>query len=165
MSTIKFDHSKNHFHQALGMDDADHELLVKSLADMSSYLLKKEPTKSEMAEIIANTLSYRELLYLATEGLEMKTKDALDVYSDFQKIVDKRGIERDSDEFTEAMHEAIKKSKTASPFSSSSIKSIAIDPTDIDGSLDKYDLPDEIRAELKLRILQEMRDRLRDQED
>jgi len=165
MSTIKFDHSKNHFHEALGMDNDDHQLLVKSLADMSTYLLKKEPTKSEMAELLANTLSYRELLYLATEGLEMKTKDALDVYGDFQKMVDERGLERDSDEFTEAMHEAVKKSKSASPFSSSSIKSIAIDPTDIDGSLDKYDLPDEIKSELKKRILQEMKDRLSDQED
>jgi hypothetical protein len=161
MSTIKFDHSKTHFHEALGMDEDDHQLLIRSLADMSTYLVKKEPNKSEMAELLAQTLSYRELLYLATEGLEMKTKDALNAYGNFQKIVEERGLERDSDEFTDAMHEAIGNTKS----SSSSIKSIAIDPTDIDGSLDRYDLPDEIKAELKKHILQEMKDRLNDQED
>ncbi len=117
MSTIKFDHTKESFPEALGLDSHDVDQLAQSLATTMEYVVKNKPSRSEIAEVIANTFSFTEILMLATDGLHAKLEEAI------------------------------------------------IDPTDIDGSLDRANVPDEIRAEIKLRILKEMRDKLRDQED
>lgn len=167
MSTIKFDHSKKSFHEAIGIDEEQSNMLNKTLAEISTLIVKRERAnnsmkQSEVAEILANTLSYTELLSLATHGLSDRTQEAISEFENVLKLATEKGVDfADRKAMTDVMHDVLENRKE----SSSSIRSIAIDPTDIDGSLDKYDLPDEIKSELKKRILQEMKDRLSDQED
>jgi phage terminase large subunit-like protein len=165
MSTINFDHSKKTFHESIGIDSEQVDLLNQTLAEMSTLIVNKarkgESFKnSEVAELLANTLSYKELIYVATHGLQDRTESALSEFKNVLKLASKRGVEfSDRAQMTDIMKEVVANKD------SSDIRSIVIDPSDIDGSLDEAGVPDELKSELKKRILQEMKDRLSDQED
>lgn len=165
MSTIKFNHQNKQFHHAIGMDDKEREILMETLAGISANIVKTEPSKSEIAETLAMTLSYRELLYLATEGMEAKTEQALKKYMKFTDYV--KGKDLDMDD-KESVIKAIKESLEKDEKDESSVpdvKSICVDADDIDGSLDRAGVPDEIKSQLKARIIAEMKRRLRSQDD
>lgn len=157
MSTIKFDHSKNSFPEALGLDDNDTMELAKSMATMMEYVAKTKPPKSEIAELIAKTCSFTEILMLATDGFEAKMDDAL---LHFKDMIGDEDLSDKTD-----MIKLLKKLKAKVEKGKASIMKLEIDPSDIDGSLDRADVPEELRGELKARILKEMRDRLSDQEE
>lgn len=165
MSTINFDHSKKSFHEALGIDEEQSELLTKTLAEISTLIVSREREdnsmkQSEVAELLANTLSYRELLSLATQGLVDRTEAALGEFANVLKLAQKRGVSfKDKSAMTDIMHEVVQ-DKKENP--SSGIKSIAIDPDDIDCSLDRANVPEEIRQQIKARILEEMLKRIKD---
>jgi hypothetical protein len=167
MSTIKFDHSKKSFHEAIGIDEEQSNIFNKTLAEISTLIVTRERAnnsmkQSEVAEILANTLSYTELLSLATRGLSDRTEEALSEFENVLKLATKKGVDfADKEAMKDVMYDVLENRKE----SSSSIRSIVIDPSDIDGSLDAAGIPDEIKAQLKLRILKEMRDKLSDQED
>ena len=160
MSTIKFDHTKETLADAMGIDNEQLELLQKTMCDLSLHIVKTTPTKSEIAEILAKSLSYTELVYLATETVENKTLEALKMY---EKHVGSKG--ESLGELLDTLKK-LKDSLDGSPGKSfKEIKSIKIDPNDIDGSLDNYDLPEEVKKELKAKIIEEMRDKLDNQEE
>jgi hypothetical protein len=164
MSTIKFDHSQKEFHLAIGIDDEQRMTLMETLAGISAHMVKEEPSKSKVAEMLATTLSYKELLLVATEGMEAKTKDALEKYVKFTKLAEKRGLDMDDkDEIIKAIKEVVKRDENDED-DAPSIKSICIDPDDIDGSLDRANVPDEFRDVLKSRIISEIKRRIRKDE-
>ena len=157
MSTIKFDHSKESFHEALGLDDNDTMDLARTMARMMEHAAKHHPSKSEIAELIAKTCSFTEILMLATDGFRAKMDEAVD---HFKEVMEDPELANEED-----MDEFVKKLKSKVKDGRASIQKIEIDPTDIDGSLDRAGVPDDLKAELKSRILKEMKDRLKDQED
>jgi phage terminase large subunit-like protein len=165
MSTINFDHSKKTFHESIGIDSEQVDLLNKTLAEMSTLIVtrarKGESLKnSEIAELLANTLSYKELIYVATHGLQDRTESALGEFKNVLELASKRGVDfSDRSQMTDIMKEVVNKKESVD------VRSIVIDPSDIDGSLEAAGVPDELKSELKKRILQEMKDRLSDQED
>jgi phage terminase large subunit-like protein len=76
------------------------------------------------------------------------------------ELASKRGVDfSDRSQMTDIMKEVVNKKESVD------VRSIVIDPSDIDGSLEAAGVPDELKSELKKRILQEMKDRLSDQED
>lgn len=160
MSTMTFNHNEESFHIAIGIDEEQHTLLTETLAEISLMMYKRDKldksmTKSEVAELLANTLSYKELVYVATSGMFSKTEKAGDAYEKFKKLVVERGIDPED-------HKAIKELlEEVGHDAEVSVKKIEIDPTDIDGSLDRAGVPDDLRGELKLRILKELTDKLR----
>lgn len=157
MSTIKFDHSKDSFPEALGLDDNDTMQLAKTMATMMEHAVKTGPSKSEIAELIAKTCSFTEILILATDGFKFKMHEAVD---HFKEAMDDADLANEED-----MDEFLKKLKAKMKDGRASVHKIEIDPSDIDGSLDRAGVPNDLRSELKARILKEMRDRLRDQEE
>lgn len=162
MSTMNFNHNEDSFHIAIGIDEEQHTLLTETLSEISLMMYKRDKldkpmTKSEVAELLANTLSYKELVYVATSGMFSKTEKAGDAYEKFKRLVSERGIDPED-------HEAIKELiEEVGQDADVSVKRIEIDPTDIDGSLDRAGVPDDLRGELKLRILKELTDKLRGQ--
>lgn len=74
MATI-FDHTKKTFTEAVGFDNQDLKDLSEKLATITKDVLMKEPRISELTEIIANTLSYNDLLIIATTHVIDKTKE------------------------------------------------------------------------------------------
>lgn len=156
MSTIKFDHSKKSFPEALGLNEEDVEQLAKTMARMMEHAAKNDISQSEKAEMIAKTCSFTEILMMATDGFDAKMQQAVDHFKGI--LGDDLSDEDDIEEFERKLKERFGGVK-------SSIRKIEIDPTDIDGSLDRAGVPDDLKSELKLRILKEMRDRLSDQED
>lgn len=162
MSTMNFNHNEDSFHIAIGIDEEQHTLLTETLSEISLMMYKRDKldkpmTKSEVAELLANTLSYKELVYVATSGMFSKTEKAGDAYEKFKRLVSERGIDPED-------HEAIKELiEEVGQDADVSVKRIEIDPSDIDGSLDRAGVPDDLRGELKLRILKELTDKLRGQ--
>lgn len=162
MSTMNFNHNEESFHIAIGIDEEQHTLLTETLSEISLMMYKRDKldkpmTKSEVAELLANTLSYKELVYVATSGMFSKTEKAGDAYEKFKRLVSERGIDPED-------HEAIKELiEEVGQDADVSVKRIEIDPSDIDGSLDRAGVPDDLRGELKLRILKELTDKLRGQ--
>lgn len=160
MSTMNFNHNEDSFHIAIGIDEEQHTLLTETLSEISLMMYKRDKldkpmTKSEVAELLANTLSYKELVYVATSGMFSKTEKAGDAYEKFKRLVSERGIDPED-------HEAIKELiEEVGQDADVSVKRIEIDPTDIDGSLDRAGVPDDLRGELKLRILKELAEKLR----
>lgn len=160
MSTMNFNHNEESFHIAIGIDEEQHTLLTETLAEISLMMYKRDKldkpmTKSEVAELLANTLSYKELVYVATSGMFSKTEKAGDAYEKFKRLVSERGIDPED-------HEAIKELiEEVGQDADVSVKRIEIDPTDIDGSLDRAGVPDDLRSELKLRIIKELVEKLR----
>lgn len=160
MSTMNFNHNEESFHIAIGIDEEQHTLLTETLAEISLMMYKRDKldkpmTKSEVAELLANTLSYKELVYVATSGMFSKTEKAGDAYEKFKRLVSERGIDPED-------HEAIKELiEEVGHDAEVSVKRIEIDPTDIDGSLDRAGVPDDLRSELKLRIIKELAEKLR----
>lgn len=162
MSTMNFNHNEDSFHIAIGIDEEQHTLLTETLSEISLMMYKRDKldkpmTKSEVAELLANTLSYKELVYVATSGMFSKTEKAGDAYEKFKRLVSERGIDPQD-------HEAIKELlEEVGQDADVSVQKIEIDPTDIDGSLDRAGVPDDLRGELKLRILKELAEKLRGQ--
>lgn len=160
MSTMNFNHNEDSFHIAIGIDEEQHTLLTETLSEISLMMYKRDKldkpmTKSEVAELLANTLSYKELVYVATSGMFSKTEKAGDAYEKFKRLVSERGIDPED-------HEAIKELlEEVGQDADVSVQKIEIDPTDIDGSLDRAGVPDDLRGELKLRILKELAEKLR----
>lgn len=161
MSTMNFNHNEESFHIAIGIDEEQHTLLTETLAEISLMMYKRDKldkpmTKSEVAEVLANTLSYKELVFVATSGMFAKTQQAGDSYEKFKRLVVERGIDPEN-------HEEIKKllEEVGQEGADVSVQRIEIDPTDIDGSLDRAGVPDDLRGELKLRILKELAEKLR----
>ncbi len=160
MSTMNFNHNEDSFHIAIGIDEEQHTLLTETLSEISLMMYKRDKldkpmTKSEVAELLANTLSYKELVYVATSGMFSKTEKAGDAYEKFKRLVSERGIDPQD-------HEAIKELlEEVGQDADVSVQKIEIDPTDIDGSLDRAGVPDDLRGELKLRILKELAEKLR----
>lgn len=160
MSTMNFNHNEDSFHIAIGIDEEQHTLLTETLSEISLMMYKRDKldkpmTKSEVAEQLANTLSYKELVYVATSGMFSKTEKAGDAYEKFKRLVSERGIDPQD-------HEAIKELlEEVGQDADVSVQKIEIDPTDIDGSLDRAGVPDDLRGELKLRILKELAEKLR----
>jgi hypothetical protein len=156
MSTIKFNHTKTSFSEALGLDDNDICQLAKTMSGMMKDVCKNNTSKSEIAELIAKTCSFTEILILATEGFQAKMDD---VTNHFKEVIEDKDLanEKDIKEFERKLKSKMSDIKTP-------IKMIEVDPTDINGSLDRAGIPDDIKAELKLQILKVMRDRLSDQE-
>lgn len=77
MATV-FDHSKESFLEALGFDSNDvHSINVK-LADISKHMIMTTCKQSELCEKIASTLSYNELLFVATLYVTQKTADIVE---------------------------------------------------------------------------------------
>ena len=142
MSTIRFDHTKNSHSEALDMDDEQMEALSNTLAGISLHIVKDKPRKSEITEMLVQTLSYKELAMLATEAIEYTTQKALKSYEKFMR-------EDDSEDDDDDYHD---------------IQSIKIDAEDIDGSLAKYDIPEDVKRQLKERILEELKDKLKDED-
>lgn len=165
MSTINFDHSKKSFHEALGIDEEQSTLLANTLAEISTLIISRERDnnsmkQSEVAELLANTLSYRELLSLATQGLADRTETAIGEFENVLRLAQERGVSfKDKEAITEIMHEVVREKREESR---TSIKSIAIDAEDIDGSLDRANVPEEIRPQIKARILEEMMRRMKE---
>jgi len=159
---MNFNHNEDSFHIAIGIDEEQHTLLTETLSEISLMMYKRDKldkpmTKSEVAELLANTLSYKELVYVATSGMFSKTEKAGDAYEKFKRLVSERGIDPED-------HEAIKELiEEVGQDADVSVKRIEIDPSDIDGSLDRAGVPDDLRGELKLRILKELTDKLRGQ--
>jgi len=160
MSTMTFNHNEESFHIAIGIDEEQHTLLTETLAEISLMMYKRDKldkpmTKSEVAELLANTLSYKELVYVATSGMFSKTEKAGDAYEKFKRLVVDRGIDPENQEAIKKLLEEVGHDAEVS------VQKIEIDPTDIDGSLDRAGVPDDLRGELKLRILKELTDKLR----
>ena len=154
MSTINFDHKAKKFNLAIDISDEHYSEMSASLATIMVHLVKDQPSKSEIAEILAKTFSYKELLYLATEGIEARTTQALEMFADEIKET-KEGKES----FLSGLLDKPSKDK-------SDIKSLLIDPFDIEGSLDKYpEIPDFIKEELKARIKKELKGKFKDDEN
>ena len=77
MATV-FDHSKESFVEALGFDSKDiHDINVK-LADISKHIIMTTCKQSELCEKIASTLSYNELLFVATLYVTQKTAEIVE---------------------------------------------------------------------------------------
>lgn len=162
MSTMNFNHNEDSFHIAIGIDEEQHTLLTETLSEISLMMYKRDKldkpmTKSEVAELLANTLSYKELVYVATSGMFAKTEKAGDAYEKFKRLVVERGIDPQDHETIKELIEEVGQDADVS------VKRIEIDPSDIDGSLDRAGVPDDLRGELKLRILKELTDKLRGQ--
>lgn len=162
MSTMNFNHNEDSFHIAIGIDEEQHTLLTETLSEISLMMYKRDKldkpmTKSEVAELLANTLSYKELVYVATSGMFSKTEKAGDAYEKFKRLVSERGIDPEDQEAIKELIEEVGQDADVS------VKRIEIDPSDIDGSLDRAGVPDDLRGELKLRILKELTDKLRGQ--
>jgi DNA-directed RNA polymerase subunit F len=159
---MNFNHNEESFHIAIGIDEEQHTLLTETLSEISLMMYKRDKldkpmTKSEVAELLANTLSYKELVYVATSGMFSKTEKAGDAYEKFKRLVSERGIDPQDQEAIKELIEEVGHDADVS------VKRIEIDPTDIDGSLDRAGVPDDLRGELKLRILKELTDKLRGQ--
>jgi hypothetical protein len=157
---MTFNHNEESFHIAIGIDEEQHTLLTETLAEISLMMYKRDKldkpmTKSEVAELLANTLSYKELVYVATSGMFSKTEKAGDAYEKFKRLVVDRGIDPENQEAIKKLLEEVGHDAEVS------VQKIEIDPTDIDGSLDRAGVPDDLRGELKLRILKELTDKLR----
>lgn len=79
MSEFKIDHSKDTLIGSLGFSDKELEELSEKCANISFKLLTGEYSNlSKMVEEIAQTFSYRELLYKNSILVLHTTKDALD---------------------------------------------------------------------------------------
>lgn len=162
MSTMNFNHNEESFHIAIGIDEEQHTLLTETLSEISLMMYKRDKldkpmTKSEVAELLANTLSYKELVYVATSGMFSKTEKAGDAYEKFKRLVVERGIDPEDQEAMKELIEEVGQDADVS------VQRIEIDPTDIDGSLDRAGVPDDLRMELKLRIIKELAEKLRGQ--
>lgn len=163
MSAIKFDHTQEDFNLAIGIDEEQHQLLQETLAELSKLMFDRirddnSMSKSEVAEILANTLSYKELLYLATDAMKVKTDRAIDAFGKFHKLAAERNINPEDQDAIKSLIKEV--ASNDDDDSSSSIRTIAIDADDIDGSLDRANVPKEIRSQIKLRLLEEMMKRM-----
>lgn len=74
MSKIIFNHEEDKLTKALDLSDSQIEDLTEKVSTMCNNLLKKHHKQSMLAEEIANELSYKELLLLATISLVEKTE-------------------------------------------------------------------------------------------
>jgi hypothetical protein len=77
MSTIKFNHNSDSLSDALGINDDQLSMLAETLAEISQDMVQNELELSRVAERLAMTVSYKELLYLATHEIANRTKEAL----------------------------------------------------------------------------------------
>lgn len=68
-----FNHEKNSFIEALGLDGQDLESINMKLAKASRYIIMESPKQSELCELIAKEFSYKELLFVATLFIVDKT--------------------------------------------------------------------------------------------
>lgn len=159
MSTIKFDHTQNSFPKALGLDENDIDQLARTNATMMQHVVEHKPSRSEIAEMIAKTFSFTEIIMLATDGFHAKLEEAL---TEFKSLVDDVDLSKINS--TEELQDALR-SKLSTWKPGGSIQKLEIDPTDVDGSLNRAGIPDDLKAELKARILEEMKNRIKDQEE
>lgn len=74
MTKITFNHGENRLTKALDLSDSQIEELTEKVSTMCNNLLHKHHKQSMLAEEIANELSYKELLLLATISLVEKTE-------------------------------------------------------------------------------------------
>lgn len=78
MADIKFDHSKKDLFEAIGLGEKGKEELCEKQAELATKMITGELTvTSELAEEIANTYSYSELVAAATNELIHKTADSM----------------------------------------------------------------------------------------
>jgi hypothetical protein len=74
MTKITFNHEEDKLTKALNLSDSQVEELSEKVSTMCNNLLHKHHKQSMLAEEIANELSYKELLLLATISLVEKTE-------------------------------------------------------------------------------------------
>lgn len=74
MSKITFNHEEDKLTKALDLSDSQIEELTDKVGTMCTNLLHKHHKQSMLAEEIANELSYKELLLIATISLVEKTE-------------------------------------------------------------------------------------------
>ena len=74
MTKITFNHGEGKLTKALDLSDSQIEELTEKVSAMCNNLLHKHHKQSMLAEEIANELSYKELLLLATISLVEKTE-------------------------------------------------------------------------------------------
>jgi len=74
MTKITFNHGEDRLTKALELSDSQIEELTEKVSAMCNNLLHKHHKQSMLAEEIANELSYKELLLIATISLVEKTE-------------------------------------------------------------------------------------------
>lgn len=74
MTKITFNHGEDKLTKALDLSDSQIEELTEKVSAMCNNLLHKHHKQSMLAEEIANELSYKELLLIATISLVEKTE-------------------------------------------------------------------------------------------
>ena len=74
MTKITFNHGEDKLTKALELSDSQIEELTEKVSTMCNNLLHKHHKQSMLAEEIANELSYKELLLIATISLVEKTE-------------------------------------------------------------------------------------------
>lgn len=182
---MKFNHEAKSFPEAIGVSEEQLNNLDKSVKNILSDMNNPDKVckKSQIVELIAATMSYTDLVILATERIfdkniqinKMFKKAKKDLFkSSSSKLADLtelalKKIEEQPDiskkmEMLQQLKDAITgkfkdgiltKKPEGMP---SDIQSLRIDPTDIDGSLDRYNLPKDVKEELKKQIKKSLRE-------
>ena len=76
--SLVFDHTKENFLEAMGMQEGESKELAIKLSKITADFVKNgEMKNSELAEQLALELSYSELLYMSTHHVINTAKDAL----------------------------------------------------------------------------------------
>jgi Glu-tRNA(Gln) amidotransferase subunit E-like FAD-binding protein len=72
---IKFDYNTKNLYEAVGMTQLELEDLSERLADKSYEMHRENLSKGDVAQFLAESLSYTEMLYMCTSLLIKETKD------------------------------------------------------------------------------------------